>query len=273
MARSGEPGGPRRAGPIFSPRAREDRRARRLRSGAPYLVPTVLALAAAVALWAAWGRLGAIDLSVAAASPETQVKTALAHQDRAHLADVYGFKSGGTAELYPVRFADVQVSVAPDRKSARVLAVVEAEGSATWRDERATISYVGREVFGMTPCSIALWCGDGRQFSMLRGVLMTLFRREDAFNGRDAEAYARIVSDDYAEPGGKAALLGRLRSDLGAGPPLRVRILGWQIRVERDRAVAGEDYEIRADGRAPERLRARYTLARDGERWLIAGGL
>ena len=123
----------------------------------------------------------------------------------------------------------------------------------------------------MTPCRIALWCADGDQFAQLRGVLATLFRREDAFNGRDADAYARLVSDRYA--GGKDALLARLRGDLGGKLPARIRVLGWQIRVERDRAQVGEDYEIRVGEEAPRQLRARFELVREDDRWRVLSGL
>jgi hypothetical protein len=201
------------------------------------------------------------------------VKEALLHQDRAHLADVYGWKSGGTVELYPVRWPEVAVQVDEGGKVARVVALVDGEGQVTWRDERAQLAYIGRETFRMTPCSIALWCGDGRQFDALRGVLTTLFRREDAFNGRDAAAYERLVSEAYRGPGGREALLSRIRDDLAAGPRARVRIEAWQIRVERDRAEVGEDYRIEVEGRPPARLRARYVLAREGERWAIVDGL
>jgi hypothetical protein len=268
---SAEPPASHRDGEPFSPRARAARRARAAKLGAPYLVPLALVAAAALALWAARDRLAAVNLPVAVASPETQVKEALAHQQRAHLADVYGFKSGGTAELYPVRFADVVVQ--SDGDAARVLAVVEAEGRVTWRDDRADLTYVGREAFGMTRCRIALWCGDGEQFARLRGVLLTLFRRVDAFHAGDADAYARLVSDRYAGDGGRAALLARVVGDLAAGPPARVRVVAWQIRVERDRAIVGEDYELRLGDDAPRTLRARYTLALEGERWLIVDGL
>lgn len=270
MPRSADPGPPGRTGGPFSPADRAARRARAARTGAPYLVPAALALAAALLLWRNWDRIAGAGLAISAASPETQVREALRHQPRAHLADVYGFKSGGTLELSPVRYADVAVSVEGER--ARVLAVVEAEGRSTWRDERADLTYVGREAFSMSRCSIALWCADGQQFAGLRGVLTALFRREDAFNGRDPGAYARLVSDAYAGPGGREALLERLAADL-RGPAARVRILAWQIRVERDRAEVGEDYELRAGEGAPERRRARYVLVRRDERWLFVDGL
>jgi hypothetical protein len=264
---SAEPGGRE---PLFSGR-RGTQRALSARTGAPHLVPILLVAVAGFLAWRHWDRIVAVDLPVAAASAETQVKDALAHQGRAQLADVYGFRAGGTAELHGVRF--LEPSVAVEGARARVVARVEAEGRVTWRDERAELAYLGRESFGMGRCTIALWCGDGEQFALLKSVLLALFRREDAFHARDPEAYARLVSDRYAGPGGKDALLARLREDLPHGPAARVRIQAWQIRVERDRAEVGEDYAIELAGRPPAALRARYVLAREGERWRFVDGL
>ncbi|ACG74660.1 conserved hypothetical protein [Anaeromyxobacter sp. K] len=271
MPRSAEPPAPPPARPPpFSPGSRAARRrARAAKVGAPYLVPLALAAAAALLLWRYWDRIAGADLAISAASPETQVREALRHQERAHLNDVYGFKSGGTAELVPVRFAEVAVQVDGDRAS--VLAIVEADGRVTWRDEHAEVSYVGREAFAMTRCSIALWCGDGQQFAGLRGVLTALFRREDAWNAGDAAALERLVAEGHA--GDPAALGARLRAELAAAAGGRVRISAWQIRVERDRAEVGEDYELVREGRAAERRRARYVLAREGERWRFVDGL
>lgn len=270
MPRSADPAGPPRPDGPFSPRRRAARRARAAPTGAPYLVPLALAIVAALLLWRYWDRIAGADLAISAAGPETQIREALRHQERAQLEDVYGHRSGGTAVLVPVRYADVAVSVEGDRAS--VLAVVQAQGRVTWRDERATLSYVGREAFGMTRCAIALWCGDGQQFARLRGVLTALFRRADAFNGRDAAAHARLVAEGYAGPGGKAELLARLSRE-AAGAPARVRVLGWQVRVERDRAEVGEDQELRVGDGAPERRRARYVLALQDGRWRFVDGL
>jgi hypothetical protein len=264
-----EEGHPKTEEPLFE-RARARRRAYSARLGAPYLVPVVLVAAAAFVIWRSWGTLVSFELPVAAAGPETQVKEALAHQDRAALADVYGFMAGGTAELQPVRFADVTVSM--DEGTARVLAVVETQGRVVWRGERAELSYVGREAFRMTRCKIALWCGDGEQFARLRGVLTALFRRADAASTRDLAAAGRLVSDGYAGPGGKQALLARLARDLRAPAP-DVHLRAWQIRIERDRAQVGEDYDLVESGRAPQRLRARYTLALEDDRWRFVDGL
>jgi hypothetical protein len=242
---------------------------RSARVGAPVLVPAALALAAAIALWLGWGKLGALGTSLEAV--DVQVRRALSHQARARLEDVYGFRAGGTAELTRVAFADV--TVREEGARAEVVAVVEAEGRVAWREEAAALGYLGRERFAMQPCEIALWCADGRQFAQLRGVLTTLFRREDAFNGADPDAYGRLVSERYAEAGGKGALLARLRRDLSGAPPARIRVLAWQIRVEQARATVGEDYEIRIGDGPPRALRARFELAREGDRWTIVSGL
>ena len=240
------------------------------RSGAPYLVPATLAALAALALWHWRDRLASAGASLE--GPDTQIRRALANQPRARLDDVYGFHSGGTLELTPVRFADVVTSVEDQR--ATVVALLDAEGKAIWRDRSAAVSYVGREKFHMHPCRIALWCAEGDQFERLRGVLLVLFRRADAFDGRDAAAYASLVSDGYRDGGlDKAALLRRIAADFREGPAARVRILAWQIRVERETAEVGEDYVLEIAGRAPRTFRARYALAREGPKWRIAAGL
>lgn len=243
------------------------RRPRFRKSGAPYLVPALLALAAAVALWLGWGALTRIPASLEA--PETQIRRALANQPRAHLDDVYGFKAGGTADLWDVRYADVTSMVDPGK--AEVLAMVEATGRVAWREDDATVTYLGRERFRMTPCAIALWCADGTQFARLRGVLTVLFRRVDAIQGGDAAAYARLVSEQYQ--GGKAAVVARLSRALAEGPAPKVDVVGWQIRVERDRAVVGEDHRIRSGDGASQPLRERFELAREGDRWVFVSGL
>lgn len=238
------------------------------RSGAPYLVPAGLALVAAVAAWLSWGRLE--SCGAALATPETQVRRALAAQDRAHLDDVYGFRSGGTLELHPLRFDDVAPLVEGGR--ATVVAMLTAQGRAAWRDQRAEVSYLGRERFHMRPCSIAGWCGEGDQFDRLRGVLAALLRRHDAIATGDAEAFARLLAPGYADRGeDRAGAERRLRREL-AGPPPRVRVVAWQIRVERDRAEVGEDREVAAAGSPPRRERRVSTLVREDARWLFLAG-
>lgn len=242
------------------------------RLGAPVLVPAALALAAAVAAWAFHDRLQGIGSGLSLESPDTQIRRALAAQTRAHLDEVYGFRAGGTAELVPVRFRDVVTSVEGER--ATVVAMLDAEGRVTWRDQAADLSYIGRERFHMRPCRIALWCGEGDQFERLREVLRVLFRRLDAFQARDAAAYAGLVSERYQDRGlDRRGLLDRVAADFRDGPAAAVRVLAWQIRVERDRAEVGEDYRIAVAGRAPARMRALLRLEREGERWVFAGGL
>jgi len=242
------------------------------RHGAPYLVPLLLAGGAAAALWIWRGEIATAGSSLTLESPETQVRRALEHQNRAHLEDVYGFQSGGTLELVPVRYSEVVPQVEGNR--ATVVALLDAEGRASWRDRKAEVSYIGREQFHMKPCTIALWCAEGDQFSRLRGVLRTLFRRLDAEEGRDPAAYAVLVSAGYRDGSAdRAALLARLGAELSRPPPGAVRLLGWQVRVDRDGAEVGEDREVTAPGGETRRARSRYRLVREGERWLFASGL
>jgi len=228
------------------------------------------ALLAGLGLWVARDRIA--SLGTAVESPDTQIRRALSSQVRAHLDEVYGFHAGGTTELSTVRYRDVVTSVEGQR--ATVVAVLDAEGRVSWRGGAASLSYLGRERFHMRPCSIALWCAEGDQFERLRGVLLLLFRRADAFDARDAGAYAPLISERYRDRGlDRAGILRRLAGDLRAGPPARVRLLGWQIRVDRETAEAGEDFEISLPGEEPKRLRARYRLVLEESRWRIAGGL
>jgi hypothetical protein len=260
-------GDPRRRGLGLGVGPGRQERLRFKKSGAPHLVPIALALAAALAGWLAWDRIGSIG-AVSLASPETQVHQALANQKRALLNDVYGFKAGGTAELYPLQFADIAVSIEEGR--ALVVAMLDGEGRVTWRDQQAKLRYLGRERFHMKPCRIALWCGEGDQFERLRGVLQALFRRHDAASASDGAALARLVSEQYSDAGeDRHEVLRRLERENG---PARTRIVAWQIRVERDRAEVGEEYEIES-GSGSGAARARYTLAWDGDRWTFVAGL
>ncbi len=248
------------------------RRRVRFRTGAPYLVPFLAAAAAAGAAWFWRAELLSAGSSAALESPETQVRKALAAQGRAHLEDIYGWKAGGTLELVPVRYSDVVPDVEGDR--ATVVALLDAEGKAVWRDQAASVSYIGREQFHMKPCKIALWCAEGDQFSRLRAVMRTLFRRLDGARGGDAAAVASLAAPDYREGDtDRAALEARLRAEL-VQPRPELRVTGWQIRVDRDSAEVGEDYVDAEPGKSGDRtFRARYRLERRGERWMFTSGL
>ena len=247
------------------------RRRFRFRTGAPYLVPFLAASVAAAAAW--YWRADLMDAGSAATlqSPETQVRQALAAQGRAHLEDIYGWKAGGTLELVPVRYEEVVPDVEGNR--ATVVAVLDAEGKAVWRDQSATVSYIGREQFHMKPCKIALWCAEGDQFARLRAVLRTLFRRLDGARGGEPAAVLGLAAEDYRDGvTDRAALEGRLRREL-ASPRPDLRVKSWQIRVERDAAEVGEDYEAAEGSGDVRHRRARYRLERRGERWVFTAGL
>ncbi len=248
------------------------RRRVRFKTGAPYLVPFLAAAVAAGAAWFWRADLLSAGSSATLQSPETQVRKALAAQGRAHLEDIYGWRAGGTLELVPVRYSDVVPDVEGDR--AAVVALLDAEGKAVWRDQAATVSYIGREQFHMKPCKIGLWCAEGDQFSRLRAVMRTLFRRLDGARGGDAAAVVSLVAPDYRDgETDRAALEARLRAEL-AHPSPDLRVTGWQIRVDRDSAEVGEDYVEAKPGASVERaFRSRYRLERRGERWMFTSGL
>ena len=108
-----------------------------------------------------------------------------------------------------------------------------------WRDQDAKLAYLGRERFHMRRCPGALWCGEGDEFDRLRGVLLALIRRHDAML-----------------PGSRSP----------------VRVLEWQIRVERLAAEVGEDVDVDGPGAEPRRERHVYRLRLEGDRWAFSGG-
>jgi len=117
-----------------------------------------------------------------------------------------------------------------DRGRALVVSVVEADGRVHAGAREIRLAYVGREAFAMERCPGLRWCPAGVPLPALAGVV--------------------------------EALLTASRPD-GRHP------LAWQIRVERDRASAGEDAEVAAGSQA---VRGVFEVARDGERWRVASG-
>lgn len=102
---------------------------------------------------------------------------------------------------------------------------VVAMVEASGRARDVALAYVGREAFAMEPCPAARWC-------LAEGTLPAL------------EAVVAALEQAPRSP--------------------RARVVAWQVRVERDAATVGEDYEL--DGR---RLRARWEVGRRGEGWRV----
>jgi hypothetical protein len=106
-------------------------------------------------------------LACSVASPQTEVKEALARAGEVELA-----VGPGRVVLERPRFSDVTVSV--DGGRARVLAMVEAEGRWRAAGEEVAVAYVGREAFEMERCPAARWCPAGAPLPALAGVLAVL---------------------------------------------------------------------------------------------------
>jgi hypothetical protein len=138
--------------------------------------------------------------------------------------------AAGDARITLPRAAFADVVVSVDRGRALIVAAVEADGRVHARAREIDLGYVGREAFAMERCAGRGWCPDGPALPALAAVVEAL---------------------------------------LAAPRPDGRRPLRWQIRVERDRAVAGEDAEIDGGGRV---ARGVFALARDGERWTVASG-
>jgi hypothetical protein len=120
------------------------------------------------------------------------------------------------------------VEVAAEGGRARVLAVVDADGRVRLHGREVALGYIGREAFEMERCAATRWCAAGSPLPALTGVVATL------------AAAPR-------EPGR--------------------RPVAWQVRVERDHALVGEDAEGPGGTRAPRRL---VELVAEDAGWRLA---
>jgi hypothetical protein len=135
----------------------------------------------------------------------------------------------GDARVLVERAGFADVTVSMDGARALVVAVVEADGRARSAGRDVAIAYVGRERFAMERCDRARWCPVGEPLPALAGVI--------------------------------AALAAAPRPD-GRRP------VAWQIRVERERAIVGEDAAV-AGGPSP---RGRWELVLVDDVWRVAAG-
>jgi hypothetical protein len=171
-----------------------------------------------------------------------------------------------------LRFSEPVVEVRGGR--ADVAVVVDADGEVLWRGHRVALTSLGNERLTMVRGPGAGWGVEGERTPRLVAIVAVLSRRADAFADAHAEEYRPLVAEGYRGPeGGKEALLRRLASDLAALPRARLRPLAWQVRIERETAQVGEDYEIAVGDGPARRLRARFDLREEGGRWRFTGGL
>lgn len=227
--------------------------------------------AAAIAALGAWLALGGPAwLRSRLESPETGIRRALAGPGASGSRPIPG--TDAALRLDRLRFADLVVTAREE--GAGAVAVADLEGAVAWRGREIALASVGVERFTAARCAPAGWCAEAGGLPRLAALLAVLLHRADAFDEADAARYRPLVSDGYRGPeGGKAELLRRLAADLGASPRARLRPLAWQIRIERETAQVGEDFEVEVGAAKPRRLRARLELRDEGGRWRITGGL
>lgn len=133
----------------------------------------------------------------------------------------------GPARVEVTRAVFRDVEVLAEGGRAQVLAVVDADGKVRLAGGEVALGYVGREALELTRCARARWCPVAEPLPGLAGVVAAL-----AAAPREA---------------------GR-------------RPVGWQIRLERDRAMVGEDAVGPGGDRAS---RGVLDLVRDGAGWRV----
>lgn len=135
----------------------------------------------------------------------------------------------GDARVVVERAGFADVTVSMDGARALVVAVVEADGRARSAGGDVAVAYVGRERFVMDRCARARWCPAGELLPALAGVI--------------------------------AAVAAAPRPD-GRRP------VAWQVRIERERAIVGEDAAL-ASGPSS---RGRWELVRVDDAWRVVAG-
>jgi hypothetical protein len=133
----------------------------------------------------------------------------------------------GPARIEIARAVFRDVEVFAEGGRAKVLAVVDADGKVRLAGGEVALGYVGREALELARCPRARWCPVAEPLPGLAGVVAAL-----AAAPREA---------------------GR-------------RPVGWQIRLERDRAMVGEDAVGPGGDRA---TRGVLDLSRDGAGWRV----
>jgi hypothetical protein len=232
-----------------------------------------LASAAAVAIAlgaAAWLTVGGDALRARLEGPEAGARRVLAAAREAPAVPLPGGE--GTFRVDRVRFAEPVVRA--DGARAEVTVVAEGEGTVALRGAEVRVGLVAQERIPMASRPGGGWAIAGPALlPRTTSLLAVLCRRAAAFDDAAPERYGPLVDEGYrGADGGREGLLRRIAADLGALPRARLRPVAWQLRLEREEAEVGEDYEIAAGG-PPRRLRARFRLREGSGGWTFTEGL
>lgn len=232
--------------------------------------------------------IGAAALSVAASCPaceailgtETRVRAALASLERGFQVPIAG---GDAVAVHRASFREV--TVAEDAVGPLAIALVDADGACA----AVRVRYLGVETIRFERRAGTLKAA-APVLPRLAAVAGSLQDRVRAFAARDPFAYRdRLVARSFREGGmDRAAYLLRLERDFAAaaGPPVRLTVDAWTVRIDRDRAEVLEEFRPPVGdpasasppgpnefgpGRAP--ARARFELVVEDGAWRFASGL
>ena len=111
-------------------------------------------------------------VACSASSPATEIREALARP-----APITVGAAGARVSLRRADFRDVEVAVEGGR--ARVLAVVDADGTVSLPAGEVALGYVGREEFEMVRCARARWCASDSPLPALSAVVAALAAAPD----------------------------------------------------------------------------------------------